>query len=187
MDIPYLTHANLVLEPGEQRPSAHYYGRLPHEVLIPLEIPVHPYVTRADFFRQRDFSQQVLVELPRMVQEDIEVIADKIGVRLELKATEEGMYAGSRGFEFAKVRLHRPGISVGETSVVFNRNGSRIRELPDEISGAYEDDLGQHFRWGVNNFSWKGIGFELYARNYAIAVNNEGLKRLEPTKPHQAP
>ena len=168
------------------------------KILLPNEIPIHPYLREYGLPYTADFILGVAKAIPMSALQDKETIEDKLDKKLDLEVSPTALYGGDNSMvvldpDYLKF-IYRESVrelrvryrDVAEFSIgceddnIFSYYN---HPLPGEKARAYaisedNDDLKLH-GWGVRNIHSPGLAFEMFARNFAILFNNMGLDRLE--------
>jgi hypothetical protein len=191
--IPLLKHKNLV-----------FIGECGYSILKPSSIPVHPEVYKSPQFYTTEFAQKVLGLVPDSIRQDIVAIEAKLGQKLPVVLTPEGISEGGDRIELFKdfhafarsegnqVTVEPPNIA-GATNIYLRRTERSINVqpvVPEKLARKYEYKLGDAETkigsrtiralvvWNVHNLSDAPLPVQLALRNFAIMFNNLALQEL---------
>ena len=172
------------------------------KILMPDEIPIHPYVFNSDFVYTPKFIEEVRKNLPESIEQDISEIERILGIDLGLKVTPTGICEKEHEYECG-FRLFRSGVypdreyltlGIGATSIAMEKKQGNLRrsmKLPksQRRHPMNLDKLKQYSSndriaiWHTHNIHDGNMPWQLYLRNFAIVFNNLGLERLESETP----
>jgi len=188
-EIQLLTHEELIA------PTRRF-----KRILLPDEIPLHPFIFKSDLVYSREFLDEVRRALPVSVSEDVTQIEKMLGKSPEIQVTETGVanklphaleYAFS-DFSFHAKNNRQVDVAYGSANIGMDAQENRriFREVEDlenhpmsleklKNYGIQDDDKIKNIFWYVHNVHGYGMPAELIFRNFAILFNNLGLARLQ--------
>jgi len=186
VDVPELTSLDLIDPLRKEK-----------KILLPNEIPIYPSILKEDFAYSSDFTEEVLTLVPDIVTKDLETIENKLGAKLKIKATLEGIFKTDT--HFGDVRYDRvvcrPILCAKTNEIEFISTQIYINPKPPliffedghplpmdkaktyAISNKNEEII--LYGWGTHNINSCYLPFQILSRNFAIAFNNLGLKKLQ--------
>lgn len=167
-------------------------------ILEPKRIPVHPLIFKSPQLYTTEFAQKAFALVPESIRQDIMAIEDKVGEKIPVVLTSEGVYQTGeykheQFFNEFSVQANRSGEAVGiEPRISADAINTWINRLqpvfdfpliPKALERAYEVDEDEFKHegvivWRAHNIGNASLPLMLVLRNFAIMFNNLGLQEL---------